>query len=177
MSENAAMMADNTISLPVLLSVFGGASLALFGGGLGRRYQTKATGRAVAVAFWEELKATRFYVDTSSHNMGPLIGGFSSQTFDTLFAEMVRSLPESLVRSLMGYHLRVKYLLELQATGILLGNHQAFYDEAEASRADLLARLNAYSSRLTIDLVCFPPEMTSWEIGKPWQLSLSGGGR
>ena len=153
-----ALSPAQTSVLALLVSAFGGACLALFGQWLGNRYDEKALGQRLVTAFWEELSATNFYTSNSVNYPGPAIGGYSSQTFDTLYAEMVRSLPATVARDLMRYHLRMKYLWSQQVSGIPLGLQQTFYDEAKASHADLLGRLDVCRRRRTW-LLALRPEL------------------
>src|SRR5437867_3381501 len=78
------------------------------------RWRAAGSARRLCTAFWEELSAVVFGKLPASQGGGPLIGGFSSQTFDTMYADVVRSLPDSLARDLMRYHWRMKYLLDVQ---------------------------------------------------------------
>lgn len=92
------------------LAAFLGAALALAGNalwGMGRR---GVMARRLAAAFFQELSAVAFRGPAS-----PLaIGGFSSQTFDSLFREALTTLPVQLADQLMAYHWRMKYLADLQ---------------------------------------------------------------
>src|SRR5712692_9505190 len=138
----------------LLLTAFGGAVLALLAQGVWLRLQRVITARALAVAFWEELSAVAFGTAGPAQGNVPQIGGFSSQTFDTLFGDMARTLPHQLVRDLMRYHWRMKLLVALQAgTPVALAFNAQFVAEAQQLRTDLLRHLQRYGSRWTLSLM------------------------
>lgn len=85
---------------------------------------------------------------------GLRIGGFSSQTFDTLYKELVAALPESLARDLMHCHWRVKFLLEKQGKEVTyLDPYAEFFNGARTLREGLLARLDRYGKRSVLRLM------------------------
>jgi hypothetical protein len=129
-----------------LLAGFVGAVLALLGQGVWDRFRKASIARGLAIAYWEELSAVRIKtVDV------PQIGGFSSQTYDTLFRELAEVMPDSLMRDLMRYHWRMK-LLDASQEGRGGVSWVTGLQEAEELRDDLLARLNRYADREISDL-------------------------
>jgi len=136
-----------------LLSAFIGAVFALVGQWLIRRAGKAWTAKRLAVAFWEELTAVSFY---GPPQYGPNFGGFSSQTFDTLFRELAESLPETLARALMQYHWRMKYLNEQKSDGTAL--NQTFWDEAKELHSRLRNRLDHFGRRHVLSLIFRPRE-------------------
>ena len=84
----------------------------------------------------------------------PNFAGFSSQTFDSLFRDMADALPDSLVRDLMRYHWRMKYLEEMKPVSIPSsgGVNPQFWEEAKDLREQLLQRLDSYSKRRVLFL-------------------------
>lgn len=144
----------------LLVSAFGGAALALIAQAVWLRAQRVATARTLAVAFWEELSAVQFSTAPVLQGSVPQIGGFSSQTFDTLFGELARTLPRALARDLMRYHWRMKLLKAQQAASpVLLAHNVKFYQEAQSAHADLLARLDRYGRRWIPTLMVWSGEV------------------
>ena len=107
------------------------------------RWRRARLAKQLAVAFEEELRAVAFYY-APTHS--PTVGGFSSQTFDTLFAAMAEAMPDTLARGLMRYHWRMKYL----AHSPLL--HHESVQEMEEIRDELLKRLGAFRNQWTLRL-------------------------
>lgn len=85
-----------------------GAFAALTGRALIVRWRQTSEAQGLAIALWEELQA----VDFSDPGPGLVFAGFSSQVFDTLFADIAHLFPETLARAVMRYHWRMKYLEE-----------------------------------------------------------------
>ena len=81
-----------------------GALVALGGQFIFERWTESSRRVVVALALEEELRGTAFYPQEGS------FGGFSSQTLDTLFAEISSLLPPELSRRTIRYHLRMKHL-------------------------------------------------------------------
>jgi hypothetical protein len=144
------------LRLDQIVSAFVGAGIALGVQWIVARARRAATARSLAIAFWEELSAAQFAsngVDNKGRPQFFTIGGFSSQTFDSLFREMAQSLPDSLARDLMRYHWRVKFLLEAHKGDDYLDGHAKFYHVAEGLRTGLLDRLKFYSGRSVVRLM------------------------
>jgi hypothetical protein len=144
--------------LELIISAFLGAALALAGQWLVARGRRAATARSLSIAFWEELSAAEFASHGATNDDPPqpqyfTIGGFSSQTFDSLFHEMATSLPDSLARELMRYHWRVKFLVETHKNDDYLDGHTDFYHEARRLREDLIRRLKVYGDRRVVRLM------------------------
>jgi len=130
-----------------ILAGFIGAFLALLGQGIWERARKAWLARRLALAFREELCAVEF--DPSNV---PRIGGFSSQTFDTLFRDMAEALPDSLIADLMRYHLRMKLLVAHQERHGTVGPLDDL-QELPKSRDLLVERLDRYAARDTADLI------------------------
>jgi hypothetical protein len=133
------------LELKQVVAALLGAILALLGQWVVRRGARASTARRLAVAFWEELSAANFYGPATNPNFA----GFSSQTFDSLFRDMADALPGSLVRDLMRYHWRMKYLEETKSISIpsFGGVNPQFWREASDLRDQLLHRLDRYAKR------------------------------
>jgi len=148
----------------LLLSALGGALASLAIQGVWKLRQDAITAKHLCVAFREELLATSFYVSRSVNRPGRCMGGFSSQTFDSVFAEALRALPISLSRHLMNYHWRAKYLWEQQAQLPSLDLLDKSYDELKALREDLLLRLDTYQRRWTLELAIWSREVKAYTL-------------
>jgi hypothetical protein len=134
--------------LKQLVSAFIGATLALAGQWLVRRAAKAWTAKRLTIAYWEELSAVQFY-GPPRHALN--FGGFSSQTFDTLFRDLAESLPESLARDIMRYHWRMKYLTDQRKVD---GTpNQRFAEAAQELHGRLKERLSQYSRRRIIPLM------------------------
>ena len=140
---------------PLLL--FLGALLAV-AGQRALEYERKArVAKRLALAFKEELDAVQF--DSNPPEKGkPLhrrIGGYTSQTFDTLFVEMAVTLPEELAVALMRYHWRMNFLRDCHKKLPYLDQWAEFFNEASKARDELLPRLRRYAKftawRLMLD--------------------------
>ena len=142
--------------LSLLLAALLGARLALWQSARLAKDRRARTARNLCVAFWEELSATAFYGPASAPNFA----GFSSQVFDTLFGEMADSLPETLVRDVMRYHWRMKYMEDhkrytIPTTG---GVNPKFWEEMRSLHDNLRTRLKLYSERAHEDILRRPDE-------------------
>ena len=133
-----------------------GAIIALLGQLATRQVRRARTAKGLCVAFWEELKAVNFYGPTNQPNFA----GFSSQTFDSMFRELAESLPEDLARVLMRYHWRMKYMEEMKPVTMRSfgGVDPRFWAEAKKEHSRLLERLEHYSERWWVSVVCYPAE-------------------
>jgi len=89
-------------------AAFAGAALALLFGAVRGRWANGATARRLALALFEELSAVGFAPGPPT----PMFAGFSSQVFDSLFADLARCLPEDLFRAIVRYHWKMKFILE-----------------------------------------------------------------
>ncbi len=130
------------LELRQIVSALIGAALALLGQSLTRRGLKARTARRLCVAFWEELSATQFY----ALDANPSFGGFSSQTFDSLFRELAVTLPDLLARDLMRYHWRMKYLEDMRQRQRWSVSRE-FWLEAKELHQRLCQRLELYSQR------------------------------
>ena len=154
--QSPSFQLSDLLEAKQLVSAFIGAALALVGQWLIRKGAKAWTAKRLALAFWEELSAVNFY---GPPQHAPNFGGFSSQTFDTLFRDMAESLPETLARDIMRYHWRMKFLEETKATG---GTpNQQFWDEAKDLQARLLARLDHHKKRRVPTLMFWPWETSA----------------
>ena len=145
------------LDLRQLVSAFIGAALALVGQWLVRKAAKAWTAKRLALAFWEELKAVNFYGSAQHIDFG----GFSSQTFDTLFRELAESLPETLARDIMRYHWRMKYLEESRPVGPM---NQQFWSDAKELHQRLLARCDHHKKRKVPTLMFWPWETCATEL-------------
>lgn len=132
-----------------LAMAFVGAVIALVGQGVFERWKTVRLGRSLAGALWEELSATEF----AEHGGQLTYGGFSTQVFDTLFADISHSLPESLKRAVLRYHWKMKFVQTIGEDG----HTSAFFIDRHLGEAflqwdDLRARLACYEVRPLIAL-------------------------
>jgi hypothetical protein len=144
---------SSLLEVKQLVSAFIGAALALVGQWLIRKAAKAWTAKRLSLAFWEELNAVTFY---GPPQYAPNFGGFSSQTFDTLFRELAESLPETLARDVMRYHWRMKFLEETRTAG---GTpHQQFWNEAKELHESLVARFDHHKRRRVPTLMFWPWE-------------------
>ena len=131
-----------------MIELLAGAVIALLGQWLVNRARNAWTAKRIALAFYEELSAVSFadvgYVSLQHKRR---IGGFTSQTFDTLFAAVATTLPRSLTKALMRYHWRMKMLSDFQQKVGSLDTWPTFFDEAKAACNDLKPRLKRYEQR------------------------------
>jgi hypothetical protein len=114
------------------------------------------------VAFWEELSAVNFYGPSNQPNFA----GFSAQTFDSLFAEMAQVLPDSILRDLMRYHWRMKYMDEMKPISMASsgGVNPQFWTEAQELRNRLLQRLDHYGKRSSFSVFLRSAETCSRDL-------------
>lgn len=139
-------------------AAFLGAVLAFLSRGVYDRWVNGATTRRLALALFEELSAVEFAPGPPA----PHFAGFSSQVFDSLFAELSRYFPEGLFRAVVRYHWKMKFIEEqvraqrrtlgsaagaLAWTGVTLPVAQA-----EGQWKSLLPRLDAHSTRWLLRL-------------------------
>lgn len=89
-------------SQPLLVIL--GAVVALGGQIILQRWKWARRRRVIVVALEEELRAVVF------DEGGQTFGGFSSQTFDELYADIAALLPDDLARQVIRYHFRMKHL-------------------------------------------------------------------
>ena len=139
------------LELKQVLSAFLGAALAIAGQWVLRKISKAWSAKRLALAFSEEMSAASFY-DTSDGRSD--FAGFSSQTFTSLYRELAESLPESLVRDVMRYHWRMKYLAEVRSAGW----PEKFYQEAKSLNGDLKDRFARFTRRRVPSLVLYPWE-------------------
>lgn len=119
-----------------------GAVAALAANGLRRRWQETQTAKGLAVAIWEELQAVEFQADSQGNLR---FAGFSSQVFDTLFADIAHHFPEDLARQVMRYHWRMKFLVERRATqSSLSANWFQLAREAQDQHQELTENLERF---------------------------------
>ncbi len=142
--------------VPALVGVIIGAILTLLGQSLTRRAVRAKTAKLLAMAFGEELSAVQFWGPTPRAHFA----GFSSQTFDSLFREVLESLPVPLVRDLMRYHLRMKYMAEMQqvTAPASLGVNQQLWANAKELDEKLRERLCHYGQRCWLSIFLRPGE-------------------
>ena len=151
--QTSPSVVSSFIELKQLVSAFIGAALALVGQWLIRKAAKAWTAKRLSLAFWEELSAVGFY---GPPQHAPNFGGFSSQTFDTLFRELAESLPETLARDVMRYHWRMKFLEETKVAG---GTpNLPFWNEAKELHERLLARFDHHNKRRVPVLMFWPWE-------------------
>lgn len=140
-----------------------GALAALALRGVRQRWREAAQSQALARALWEELSAVGF---GSGSDDVLSFAGFSSQVFDTMFADIAHLFPEALARRVMRYHWRMKYLDEVRdERGI---RSQAWQDMAREAREQwetLRPALDEYAGRGRIQLFFWrsPPEEAALE--------------
>ncbi len=126
-------MGDSTL-LPLVISAFGGAFLALVGEGFFKKWADARTAKALAAALWEELSAT-------------YIG---------LFATIARTLPETLSRDIMRYHWRVKILFEDSTRNGAIP--KASGEASKEMWEGLISRLESFNALPTLRLTIRPSE-------------------
>lgn len=133
------------LDLRQMVAALLGGIIALAGRAATVRAVHAKTAQRLCMAFYEELNATRFYGSQDSPNFA----GFSAQTFDSLFQEMSQCLPRALVRDLMKYHWRMKYMEEMKPVTLPSsgGVNRQYCAEAKKLHGSLLTRLQHYGSR------------------------------
>lgn len=129
-----------------VLSGLTGAFAALAGRALIVRWRQTSEAQGLAIALWEELQAVEF----SDLGTGMVFAGFSSQVFDTLFADIAHLFPEGLARDVMRYHWRMKYLEETKESP-WRGWHE-MAEEARNQHEALSADLDAYGEAIRLGL-------------------------
>ena len=87
-----------------MLLVLLGAFVALGGQFIFERWKAGRRRKVLLLALEEELRAVAFNPEHRS------FGGFTSQTFDELFADVALLLPPEPARNIIRYHLRMKHL-------------------------------------------------------------------
>ena len=152
----------------ILAAVIGGIIALLLDWLLKHRVTQAWKARRLAHAFYEEMDATEFNqvmpgkevpvrpdTKTAADATGLDILGFTSQTFDTLFGDVVEALPETLVRDLMQYHWKMKFLIDEQTKGptVLLKKHTSGFVYAEQCWFGLKDRLKDYKEKAIWKLV------------------------
>ena len=138
-----------------MIELLAGAAIALFGQWIVNRARNAYTAKRLALAFYEELSAVAFTdMFVSQGNVAVRrIGGFTSQTFDTLFVAVATTLPRSLTKALMRYHWRMKMLSDFQKKVGHLDSWPTFFDEAKAARNELKPRLKRYEQRHVLGIM------------------------
>ena len=81
-----------------------GAAVALFGQFILEHWRESKRRTVILLALEEELRAVAFKPGSK------YISGFTSQTFDELFADIAALLPPVTARRVIRYHLRMKHL-------------------------------------------------------------------
>ena len=155
------MIDPSVIELKQVVAAFLGAALALLGQGFVARGRRAVTARALCVALREEFNTARVDVYERRHGepseFALALGRVSTQTFDTLFREMVLFLPASLTQDLMRYYLALKAIVASRGTD-RFGAMQDFEAELEEQYGSLLPRLKTYSERWLLRLMLWSGE-------------------
>ncbi len=92
--------------LLVVIGAILGATFALVGQFFLENWKAARRRKALRMVLREELRAVRF--DPPKHSFG----GFTSQTFDQLFADVALLLPMETAQRVIRYHFRMKHLEE-----------------------------------------------------------------
>ncbi len=155
------MIDPSVIEVKQVMAAFLGAALALIGQGLVARGRRAVTGRALCIALLEEFNAARVDVYERPHGDSSefafALSRVSTQTFDTLFREMVLSLPASLTRDLMRYHLALKAIVASHGRDHF-GAQKDFDAELSGLYGSLLARLESYGGQWRLRLMLWSGE-------------------
>lgn len=135
-----------------LLGAIVGSGVTILAQVLASRYRKGTAARGLAIALWEELSAVQFAMASPV----PDFAGFSSQVFDSLFGELAVTLPETLFRSVVRYHWRMKYLEQLRSTGgmgLTPLPWPTLCQDAHAQHECLLPRLKTFGKRNAFGLM------------------------
>ena len=148
--------------MTALLAAIGGAIIAVLADRyIAARLHGAYTIRRLARSFIEELCAVEFTTDPA--NPPPRFAGFSSQTFDSFFAQLAQWMPDRYLVPLMRYHWRMKFLDDIRRRSA--EQQRAIYvdpdsiDEMAALRDSPLELMQECANTYILDLAFWPTKL------------------